>query len=333
VPRRALHAVWLTLACASFALVGGAGVSRAEPAEECTETGPLVCLSVTPTPDTVSPSREGSPTYVAYQVVVSNDAPNTITHAALAATLPAGSTFVSATSDIGSCDGDGGTVSCPFGSIAGGTGANVEVVVQAPETTGTATASFTVSFDERSNDGPEADPKQDSVTALPAFAVDATLDSAASFVPEGASVELSTDPTGNGVANSGDPQIANAAITSAPAAVSAFLEEVSGALQCPKKVVCRDGDWVQATIPGTYDPPLEFTLLWDASLVAPGQTVKKFAVLLTECLTGCPLEVVSDRCSDATPAASELPCLTGVARLNDGDWVATLVNSHNGYMR
>jgi hypothetical protein len=74
-------------------------------------------------------------------------------------------------------------------------------------------------------------------------------------------------------------------------------------------------------------------LRWDATLIPSGLTGKKFAVLLTDCLDGCPLEVVSDSCSSATPAASELPCLVDVKRLRDGDWVATLLKSHNGYMR
>jgi hypothetical protein len=28
-----------------------------------------------------------------------------------------------------------------------------------------------------------------------------------------------------------------------------------------------------------------------------------------------------------------VPCLTGVAKQPDGDWVATLWNIHNGYMK
>jgi len=66
-------------------------------------------------------------------------------------------------------------------------------------------------------------------------------------------------------------------------------------------------------------------------LIPSGLTAKKFAILYTECLDGCQLQVISKRCSSASPATSELPCLTGVAKLADGDWQATLLNSHNGY--
>jgi hypothetical protein len=48
---------------------------------------------------------------------------------------------------------------------------------------------------------------------------------------------------------------------------------------------------------------------------------------------GAPLQVISRRCSSASPAASELPCLTGVTEQPDGDFTAVLVQSHNGYMR
>jgi hypothetical protein len=332
MPRRTRHAFWLTLICASLVVVAGAAVSSAQGVEACTTSDPRVCVSVAATPEDVSPSREGSPTYVSYHVVASNRAVNTVTHAGLTATLPAGSSFFSATPDVGSCTGGGDSVSCQFGSLARGSTATVDIVVRAPSSEGDAVATFTVSFDERSNDGGQQDPKQDTVTVSETVGVAATPGTAASFVPKGESVKLSTDPTGTGVTTSGDQQIATAAITSSPTSTSALLEEVPGPLTCPKGIVCRGGDWVQATIPGTFDPPLSFGLRWDATLIPSGLTAKKFAVLMTECLDGCPLEIVSDRCSSSTPAKSELPCLRNVARLRDGDWIATLLNSHNGFM-
>jgi Domain of unknown function DUF11 len=331
MPRRRRLAIW-TFLCASLVLVAGAGVSRAQGAEACSTSGPRVCVSVTATPENVSPSRPGSPTYIAYDVVASNQSANTVTHAALAADLPAGSSFVSATPSAGSCTSGAGAVSCELGRVPAGSTATVAIVVQAPSDEGDAVATFTVSFDERFNDGGAPDPKQDTVRVSETVGVFATLDSAATFVPKGASVEISTDPTGTGVTTSDDQQIATAAITESPISTSALVEEVAGPLTCPKRVVCRGGDWIQATIPGTFDPPLAFGLRWDATLIPSGLTARKFAVLVTECLNGCPLEIVSDRCSSSTPAASELPCLSNVARLRDGDWIATLLNSHNGFM-
>jgi hypothetical protein len=322
----------LGMAAASLVLIGGAGISSAQGLPECTMSGPLVCVSASATPQTVSPSRAGSPTYLSYAVVASNNASNNVSHATLTATLPVGSTLVSATPSVGTCTTGAGTPSCAFGSLRSGATASADIVITAPLTEGTATATFAVSFDEGSNDNGSSDPKQDAVSTTVAVTVAATSGTASSFVPEGASVDLSTDPTGTGIATSADALLAEATITSAPTALTASIEEVAGPLKCPKGVVCRRGDWVQATIPGTFDPPLSFALRWDKSLIPRALSAKKFVLLLTECLNGCPIQIVSSRCQSATPAPSALPCLWNVAPEPDGDWIATLFNSHNGFM-
>jgi Domain of unknown function DUF11 len=254
-----------------------------------------------------------------------------VAHVSLTSSLPLGSDLVSATPSVGTCTA-AASASCAFGSLRSGATASVDVVVTAPMTEGTAVARFTASFDEGVNDNGSSDPKQDTVSTTEASTVAATSGSASSFVPEGGSVELSTDPTGTGVATLGDALLADAMITSAPTALLASIEEVAGPLKCPKGVVCRRGDWVHAVIPGTFDPPLSFALRWDKSLIPRALSGKKFALVLTECLSGCPLQVVSSRCPSATPAQSALPCLWNVAPELDGDWVATLFNNHNGYM-
>jgi hypothetical protein len=333
MPRTVRRVIGLGGAALALVLIGGAGVSGAQGSEVCAESGPLVCVSASAAPQTVSPSRPGSPTYISYAVVVANRAPNTVAHTTLAASLPVGSNIVSAIPDAGSCATVGpGPVVCNLGNMSRGSGRTIQIVVTAPVTEGTATATFNVSFDEGPNDNGSSDPKQDMVSTNEATEVAATAGSASSFVPEGASVELSTDPTGSGVATSGDALLAEAMITSAPTALTASIEEVAGRVVCPKGVVCRRGDWVHATIPGVFDPPLSFGLRWDKSLIPSALNAKKAVILLTECLSGCPLQIVSRRCSSATPAQSELPCLWNVARKPDGDWVTTLINNHNGFM-
>ena len=159
---------------------------------------------------------------------------------------------------------------------------------------------------------------------------------AASSVPKGASVSLTTDPTNTGVATAADPLIGEAVITNSPIATTASIKEVplrDAPFTCPKNVICRGGPWLEASIPGTFDPPLAFPLRWDSTLIPSSLTVKKFALLYTEGLDGSKLQIISARCSSPTPKASELPCLTGVAKLKDGDYVATLINNHNGRMR
>ena len=52
-----------------------------------------------------------------------------------------------------------------------------------------------------------------------------------------------------------------------PTATTALIDEVSLTLPCPKKVICRSGDWFHADIPGTFDPPLAFPLRWDRTVI------------------------------------------------------------------
>ena len=323
---------WLLvlLALAGVTLLGATG-SGASATEVCAASGPDVCIDVVGTPATVPPSEAGSPHYVSYVVEIANRGTESATHATLDAAMSPGLVLVSATSNMGSCT-LGATPICTLGKIAGGTSATVELDAQVPEAEGTVTATVTASYDENANDNPGADPKQDHESASEDTTVDALSGTSASFVPKGASVDLTTDPTGTGVATANDPLIGGAVITSSPIAVTASIDEVTAPLPCPKKVICRGGDWFHASIPGTFDPPLAFPVRWDKTLIPSSLNAKRFALIYTACLDGCPLQVITTRCSSSTPPTSELPCLSDVAKLPDGDWVATLLNSHNGYM-
>jgi uncharacterized repeat protein (TIGR01451 family) len=324
---------WLVvLAFAGVALLGG-GTGSGASTPECSTSGPLICADLVGSPASVPPTDAESAHYVSYVSHISNDGNQSATHVTADVDLSAGMVLVSASASIGTCS-VAGQPTCVLGRIASGAKATVEFVAQVPEAEGTATASLVVSFDERTNDGPIADPKQDTVVPKEDTTVSVLSGTSASFVPKGATVELTTDPTGTGVATGTDPLIGGAVITLSPTDVTAFIDEVDAPFTCPKKVVCREGDWLQASIPGNYpNPPLAFPLRWDSTLIPSSLNAKKFALLYTECLDGCQLQVISKRCSSASPATSELPCLTGVAKLADGDWRATLLNSHNGYMK
>jgi uncharacterized protein DUF11 len=320
---------WLVLAFAGAALLGG-GTGSGASTPVCSASGPNVCVDLVGTPATVPPSDE-TPHYVSYVSHVTNEGNQTATHVTADIELTGGLTLDSVTSTRGSCSVDG-QPNCVLGRLASGASATVEFVALAPEAEGAAKATLTASFDERANDGPTADPKQDTVKASEDTTVEVLDGTAASFVPKGASLMLTTDPTDTGVTTANDPLIGQAIITTSPMSTTALIDEVPLTLPCPKKVICRAGDWFHASIPGTFDPPLAFPLRWDSTLVPSSLNAKKFALLYTECLSGCKLQVITSKCSSATPPASELPCLSGVEKLPDGDWVATLLNSHNGYM-
>jgi hypothetical protein len=320
-------------ACAgAILMLGGAGGSAASPNERCATKGPNVCADIVGDPATVSPSAAGSPHFVSYSAQVANGGPQSATHVTADLELTGGLVLVSASPSVGSCS-VGGEPTCTLGRLAGGATATIDFVARVPETEGSASATLKASFDERTNDGPTADPKQDSVSSTENTTIMALSGTAASFVPKGASVSLTTDPTNTGVAAATDPLIGQAVITTSPTATTALIDEVAATLPCPKEVICRSGDWFHADIPGTFDPPLAFPLRWDKTLIPSSLNAKKFALIYTECLDGCKLQVITARCSSASPPASQLPCLSGVAKLPDGDWVATLLNSHNGYMK
>ena len=321
---------WLVLAFAGAALLGG-GTSSGASTPDCSASGPRVCVDLVGTPATVPPSDD-TPHYVSYVSHVSNQGNQTATHVTADVELSGGLSLLSVSSSLGSCSVEG-QPNCVLGRLVSGGSATVAFVALAPEVEGDASATLTVSFDERTNDGPTSDPKQDTVKASENTTIEVLDGTAASFVPKGASLTLTTDPTDTGVATATDPLIGQAVITTSPTSTTALIDEVNVPLPCPKKVICRGGDWFHASIPGTFDPPLAFPLRWDSTLIPSSLNAKKFALLYTECLDGCKLQVITSKCSSATPPASELPCLTGVAKLPDGDWVATLLNSHNGYMK
>jgi len=321
---------WLVLAFAGAALLGG-GTGSGASTPDCSASGPLVCVDLVGTPATVPPSDD-TPHYVSYVSHVSNQGNQAATHVTADVELSGGLSLLSVSSSLGSCSVEG-QPTCVLGRLASGGSATVAFVAVAPAVEGDASATLTASFDERTNDGPTADPKQDTVKASENTTIAVLDGTAASFVPKGASLTLTTDPTDTGVATATDPLIGQAVITTSPTSTTAMIDEVSAPFTCPKKVICRSGDWFHAEIPGTFDPPLAFPLRWDSTLIPSSLTVKKFALIYTECLSGCKLQIISRRCSSPTPASSELPCLTGVAKLIDGDYVATLISNHNGHMR
>jgi uncharacterized repeat protein (TIGR01451 family) len=290
------------------------------------------CVATTSTPDTISVASAASTTYVRYQAIVHNGGPSTMTHVVVTDALPAGTTLSSATTDTGTCAA--GTATCDLGNLASGATAVVTVNATGPADAGTIVSRFDTVFTAGSNPG--SDPKID-ITSLQATSVSSTAGQAESWVPANTTATLSTDPSGAGVATADQSQVAGARVQARGAGVLASLARTSGAFSCPKGQVCRGGDWIEAHalidgVAAIFDPPLRFSLRWDATLVPKKQSTRNLAVFYTPEL-GAPLQVIANRCSSDQPAASELPCLTGVTEEPDGDFSAVLVAAHNGYMR
>ena len=64
-----------------------------------------------------------------YDIVVSNNGPSDAQNASLTDPLPSGTTFVSATTDTGTCSSNSGALACAFGTLPAGEAANVKLTV------------------------------------------------------------------------------------------------------------------------------------------------------------------------------------------------------------
>jgi hypothetical protein len=322
----------------------GATATGASAAEVCGTLGPHVCVNVSGTPSSVSPSRSADlPSFISYVVTIRNDAPNTVTHVTLHDAITGGALAPPATPSTGTCVSGAAVVDCVLGSLASGASVTVTIVAKAPVAGLAALPSSvantaTARFDEGVNDANTA-AKQDTVTASETTIVEAQAGSAASFVPSGAEVVIDTDPTLKDSASPTDPNIGKARVRPSPhPAITASLDEVTAPFVCPKKVICRAGAWVHADIGNglEFTPALEFELHWSKVLASRQQTTKNLAVLHTDCIVSCPPgtvpEVVSRRCTSADPPPAELPCLSGVAETAT-EFRATLHSRTNGYMR
>jgi uncharacterized repeat protein (TIGR01451 family) len=329
--RRLLRvAALMVMTLLAFAATAAGASAASSP---CGLTDPArICVGVAGSPGTVSPSRVDFPTFVSYTVTVKNRASSTATHAALSDSVPAGTKLTSVTTDTGICISGLTVVNCAFGSLASGVTATVTIVVEAPGDEGTVANTATVSFDEGPADNPANPGKQDTVTVAEPTTV--VAGAAVSLVPSGVEVRIDTSPTHATSATPQDKTIGKALVpASNHGTITASLNEEPVSFACPKKQICRGGEWVHAVIPGTFSAPdeLQFELHWSKLLVPKQQTVKNLAVFHAKQLGDIP-DAISARCSSLTPAQSELPCLTGVNETTT-EFQATLHSSDNGYMR
>jgi uncharacterized repeat protein (TIGR01451 family) len=325
----------LVLAVTLAAALGIPALAGAAP-EVCSASGPTVCVQLTHTPDSLSAAAPGSTTYASLTATVRNTGSNTATHVVVTDTLPAGTSVVppSVTPSRGTCATTASDVTCDVGRLASGEVMTLRVSVTAPADAGQITNAVTARFDENTNDSSAPDPKQDLVTATDPIAVNSVAGLLESWVPAETTADLSTDPSGSGVATPGQSQIAGVHVPAQSTGLAVKLARTPGAFTCPKNEICRGGDWIEASVPGTFvDPPLRFSLRWDASLVTKKQTARNLNVYYTQCLTGCAVQTISRRCTSATPTPSQQPCLFGIKQEADGDFSAVLIQDHNGYMR
>ena len=315
--------------------LGGAAESPAAAACIPPEDGPNVCLRVSHAPDGASVSAAGADRFVSFDASVTNNAKNVVTHVTLEiAPVAAGlgddfSFFTEPSPSAGSCSykATSRTIRCTLGKLRSGASADVHIVLRSPTVPGAAALEFETSVDEGRKDKNPNPGKVDMVALTEVVDVSADQSRAATYVPLNTGMDLSVAQDGRRDALSLPPQ---------PFATTAELEFTSAEelpFTCPAGFVCRIGAaWLNATIPGSFDPPAEFDFFWPASQVSPKQTTKNF-VLFYLASPGAPLEIISARC---TAKLSVVPCLKDIVLPRKGPLKgtlsATLVSDHNGRM-
>ncbi len=316
--------------------LSGAAAADGSPDGSCPPPdGRQFCLSVSLAPGEVSASSEGAPSFISSTITVRNVGGSTLTQVTIAACLvagedgrgcapaPPGASFTSAVAGAGTCTISGATANCKLGSLPGGGVATVELVARAPSEPGPFRNVVTATVNEGSNDNPASDPNRDTATVAALGAALAPGPTATSFVPSGTALALSAEAGG---------QTGEVTIPAEHDALTAALAITDTTpLVCPKREVCRGGAWVDASVPGTFEMGLRFRLSWPAALVPSKQTTKNFVLFYLAC-DGCELEVIRARCSSATPAVQEMPCLWNIRDLRTNGFEATLVSTHNGKM-
>ena len=324
------------LAALSLGALGGAAESPA--AEACIppKDGPRVCLEVSHAPGQVSVSTSSAPGYVSFTASVRNDDTSSVTHVTLeiapvhASLGPGFSFFSDPGPSMGSCSyaADSLTITCDFGRLAGGTSAEVDLVLRAPTDPGTTPLEFEMSFDEGPGDTNPNPGKTDTVSLTEPVEVTADESVASTYIPANTRVELSVTENGRTDAVRIPPQ------AFPTTAELRFTSTDDLPFECPARFVCRTGAaWLTATIPGQFDPLAEFDFFWPASQVSPKQSTRNF-VLYYVASPGADLEIISARCN---ASLSVVPCLKDIELPKKGPLKgtlsATLVSDHNGNMR
>ncbi|QDV25671.1 Large cysteine-rich periplasmic protein omcB precursor [Aureliella helgolandensis] len=148
-----------------------------------------VDLSVTKT-DNIDPAAAGS--NVQYTIVVTNNGPSSATNVVMSDVLPAGMTFVSGTSTLGTVTNSGNTVTGTIGTLASGASATITLTASINATaTGTLTNTATVT-------GTETDTNTSNNSASQTTAV---------AVPKSISGVVYVDMNRNGINDAGDQML------------------------------------------------------------------------------------------------------------------------------
>jgi uncharacterized repeat protein (TIGR01451 family) len=126
------------------------------------DDGPVADVSITKgAPGTAVPGSQ-----ITYNILVSNAGPQTASNVVVTDTIPAGTTFVSATPSQGTCSFAAPTVTCNLGAVASGGSATIALTVVTPTSPQTITNTATVVNTPETDPTPGNNTSPAAVTAL-----------------------------------------------------------------------------------------------------------------------------------------------------------------------
>lgn len=344
-----LAATWTAPAAAETACLKGLAPNK-------------MCVDLGSVPgDTVQPSGlAGTPTYVKYTATIRVNGLASSRNIALTLDLSPATGFVSIEPEAGlACSITGSNVSCLADKLDGANPLTLVAIAEAPRHPTTVTELVNT-----------AEVGWNGNTATAQRTVEVSETAGRTYVPANTEVTLVTSPEAADPAEQVTPDAPLwgkvtlppqpvayyarvAVIGDGPAAANCtgglFLSATDGG-----PYVCRNEQdpnrWVQFDVgatPGFADPvlfgaddPMQFTMMWDASIVPATQLpptpalptgAPPFAVFYSTNDTPTPPTVVARAFADTCEATGNAPpCLTGVDRFATGDWRASGLKTTDG---
>jgi uncharacterized repeat protein (TIGR01451 family) len=326
-PRRRLLRIGLSL-LASLSLVLSGGVSAFG--------ATLMAVEIVSTPTFVTRGEQ-----VSYVISVGNTGGTTVNHVTLEAVTPPGFTYMRALTSQGTCNAAPAVDAfCTLGQYAPGPPSLVVLIFDTAADAPLGITEFTVTVEagEGGSDRPHS-AHNDTFTDFDLTTVLAVNDdfSIHYIVPEG------DDITTGGVfgataLSAANPQGTRAVVPATPMGLPASVSEVGGPNDnCPAAFIddCFGQTSVVSVGNGVVlDPYLVVQVRFDDSEVPNGLNDRKLVIIhWFDPYPTAGYEEITARCSDTTPAVSELPCRLRAEEMDDGDWLVTIYMESNGFIK
>jgi uncharacterized repeat protein (TIGR01451 family) len=281
---------------------------------------------------------------VSYVVTVANAGGSTVNHVTLEAETPVGFTYRRAITSQGTCNAfPAANPFCDLGQFSPGPGGLVVLIFDTSPTMPLGTFPFVVTArgGEGGNDQPHSahnDTFTDTaLTTVVAASPDFTIHY---IVPEGDAITTG-GITGAIQLSAGNPQGTQATVPATPFGHPAAVGEIGDEdTLCPEEFAGECFGQASAVSVGggiLIEPYLVVQVRYDFAAVG---VINDRKLLIIHWFDDDPFDAVppteyeeiSNICSDATPASSELPCRLPAQRMPDKDTLVTIIMESNGFV-